>query len=623
MVTRQHFLHLSFIALFSLLLVYVRGIPTNVHRHHSVELIKPHEGWITYGGSDGDTLRTVSRMASRPFTDDEPIAYTVRSGDHHHEDCTDCGKKHRSEFRIDVVKPPSADVERAVTKAVFIMEQSWKSKVPVIARVAFGDLGTSEVLANGGGTFFCRIRSMFDEILPIAAGEAILGRDLNKHKPDKGKYDVLITINKNADWYFGIDGRPPSHSYDLVTVLLHEFYHNLVFTGGIYVEVRKSGNKIVQKAHVHKDRVTRFDAFLANEKGCSVLTYLKDRKLKKSTGLSGVELLAAALTNDRLYFGTESSGKLVKLHAPPVFVAKSSIYHLSPEDAGKGSILTPKFVKGQAQHGISPLIIRMQHLYLDPDVKGASDDCSRPLSDPRGRPATSDDYDTRKKDNDNHPPFVVVNPKPFDVPYYGGFPVGWIIALSILGFILLLTLCALLFCILWKLKKKVKGSSVTSSISSSDLKYGRGSGGGGGHVPPGMPPHPGSGMYGGPPPPSRSRPSMGGGGGPEIVHSYKTPSCSKSSANGYPQPPPGTYPPRTPMYPSKSSGKRPSMPRPPSSSHKPHSELPTTKSSSHRQKPPSCKPKTSTKPSSSRKPPPSTRPPKSCSPKTEDYFDCS
>ncbi len=593
-------------ALLLLFFACARSVPTSVYHGHPVELIQPLEEWTTYGGETGGrTLRTVSRAVSRSPLSDDPIAYTVRSGSH----CADCGHKHKSEFEIDVVKPPDAAVQRAVEKAAYIMEHSWKSKVPVVTRITFGNLGAPDILANGGGTFFCRIRSMFDEILPIAAGEAILGRDLNKHKDKKGKYDVLITINTNAPWYFGTDGKPPAHSYDLVTVLLHEFYHNLLFTGGIYVTVRKTKDRIVQKAHVHEGRITRFDAFLATENGCSVLIYLKDKELKKSTGLSGDELLAAALTNDRLYFGWESHGKLVKLHAPKVFVPKSSIYHLDPDGAGGDLVMTPKFLQGRAQHAIGPRIIKMQHLYLDPDVKGANDKCPRPLPNPQGPAATHDDYErSGSNGSDKHPPFVVVNPKPIEVPHYGRFPVGWIIALSILGVILLLTLCALLFCILWKLKKKIKGSSTSgTSISSSDI-----------HRPghPGVPGHPGEppepelygpsqpGPYGQPGPP-------GGAGG-----SYKTPTHT-SYSGGYPSAVPGLPPPSK----TKSSYRPPSH-RPPS--HRPPSHKPP---SSCKPKPPSCKPKPSTKPSSSRRPPPSTRPPssrpKSRPPKTEDYFDCS
>jgi len=276
--------------------------PTTIR---DVELIQPHHSWITYANSafQSGELPHVARQVSKgqhvslDHTNSK-LSFTVRSGNHPCHNCAPSGHgEDHSKFHIDVHGAPSA-AKKSIEKAADIMGHSWSSSVPVNMRVAFKNIGAPEVLANGGGTYFCRIRSMFDEILPIAAAESILGRDLNEHKKDKGKYDVLITINTRAPWYYSTDGSPSPDKYDLVTVLLHEIYHNLLFTGGIFIEVRKKGNNVIQKAKVHNDHFTRFDSFLANRDGCAVLGYLKDRALKAKTGRSGDVLLGDALTNE-------------------------------------------------------------------------------------------------------------------------------------------------------------------------------------------------------------------------------------------------------------------------------------------------------------------------------------
>lgn len=37
-------------------------------------------------------------------------------------------------------------------------------------------------------------------------------------------------FNSNTNWYYGIDGNPPSTKYDLISTVLHEIGHGLGFS---------------------------------------------------------------------------------------------------------------------------------------------------------------------------------------------------------------------------------------------------------------------------------------------------------------------------------------------------------------------------------------------------------
>lgn len=542
------------------LLFFIDACAAVVTPQH-VEFI-PSDPWTTYGVENGGvaTVRTIGEQATSNVTDDMLLQTVQRNGN----------SNGGSRFKLYLVNEPKhLHVRPAIELAISIMEHAWSSSVQVRTRIEFKDLGGSNVLAQGGGTLFCRIKTLFQELVPIAAGKALLGRDLNKDEPGKRKYDVLITINSRGAWYVETDARPPSNQYDLTTVVLHEIYHNLLFTGGIFVKE----NNI---AYYEKDKLTRFDAFLANRDGCSILGYVYDEKLIAKTGKSGKQLLAESVVNERLYFGYESLGELVQLNAPRVYQPKSSIYHLDDSINGHDALMSPRLRQGEANHQIGPKTRAIQRLYLNPDVRGASIHCPSPLRDPAPRPITPDD---RGVQHDPHPDKGPIGSNPIEYNPTP-FPIAWIIVLSILAILLLLTICALLACFAIKLAKKESGTSSSSSE---------------GNVFQPVPADPG----------------------------YHTPSRSKTSSYepGYPPEPPPQPPtvlPPPPVYPRTASGRRsssgryPSV-RPPSTAH------PSTRPSSGRhggssrhssKKPPSCKPSHRSHRSSR-------------APTTENYFDCS
>ncbi|NCA25418.1 MAG: fibronectin, partial [Actinobacteria bacterium] len=81
-----------------------------------------------------------------------------------------------------------------------------------------------------------------------ALANALAGRDLDVNDPE-----LVIEVSSNANWYFGVDGKCPPRSYDLVSVILHEMAHGLGFMSGSYYDSATGEGRILQP--------TPFDAY--------------------------------------------------------------------------------------------------------------------------------------------------------------------------------------------------------------------------------------------------------------------------------------------------------------------------------------------------------------------------
>ncbi len=147
------------------------------------------------------------------------------------------------------------------------------------------------------------------------------------------KYDVDISLNEETNWHLG-DGDPPADKMDLSTIIMREVYTNLIFSGRILMKPGKP-----YKAFLYGGIPGRFDRFLVNKEGCSILGYLKDEKLQRRLGVTGDELLAAALTNQQLYIKNESMVLNLRLHAPRRFDKRNSVYHTKPSAGGTPTLM--------------------------------------------------------------------------------------------------------------------------------------------------------------------------------------------------------------------------------------------------------------------------------------------
>ncbi|KAI0566078.1 hypothetical protein FGB62_12g358 [Gracilaria domingensis] len=292
-----------------------------------------------------------------------------------------------STYRVDIYGVRNdSNVFPALQHAFDILSDAWTSKVVVNTRVTFTDLGPPNALATGGGVLFVRFDASPDrELLPIAAAEAMTSVDLNARETGLDKYDVLVKINHATPWHVNFHEHTPTDKYDIVTVLLHEVYHNLIFSGAITVD---TSSPKAPHAFLLDGYPARFDLFLANEHDCAVLDYLKDTQLASSTNATNGQLLAESVTNNRLFFHDPESGVRIPLYAPEKYTIKSSIYHTVSSRRYDDDIMSYSVPAGFQDRTISSHVLQIQRAMLDPNHRGAKH-CKFPLSDPSARRAAN------------------------------------------------------------------------------------------------------------------------------------------------------------------------------------------------------------------------------------------
>ena len=138
-----------------------------------------------------------------------------------------------------LVPPPAAiqvtysgftpEAETAFQRAVDLWSALLITTAPIRIEAAFDDSHDPGVLGGAGPTFFRGGGE--NPLFPLALADQIVGRDL-----DPGDADMRATFSNEADWYFGLDGRPGEDQFDFVSVVLHELAHGLGFFDSFEVE---------------------------------------------------------------------------------------------------------------------------------------------------------------------------------------------------------------------------------------------------------------------------------------------------------------------------------------------------------------------------------------------------
>jgi hypothetical protein len=143
------------------------------------------------------------------------------------------------------------------------------------------------------------------------AGSSLLPKMSNMH----------ITYNGTFSWYYGTDGQPQGHEYDLMTVVLHEITHGLNFSGSTeYAEGRGSWGYYTDLPSPQTPNI--FDRFIRDEAGKALVEY-------SNNSLA----LGAALTSGKLWFHgpkalAANGGEAVRIYAPSSWEPASSYAHL-------------------------------------------------------------------------------------------------------------------------------------------------------------------------------------------------------------------------------------------------------------------------------------------------------
>lgn len=284
------------------------------------------------------------------------------------------GRNSNFSIRVYGKHPLPDDYRTALETAFRLVADFWPSAVVVRAKVKFRDLGQSNKLAIGGGVTFMKMQNL---LFPIGALEAITGQELHDNARNVSKYDIFVQLNSNTPWHVDVRTNPRPTAWDLATVVAHEAYHNLMFTGSI--RVRKVNRK--KTAYLEANTPSGFDRFLSNRRGCSILRYLGDKQLAESLRRSPGELLVGALTNDQLYFSSEQARIHVPLYAPRRYRKRSSTYHVDTRGSEIPSLMDPTLERGVRVLHFSADLLAMQDAYLNLTISGARA-CNYPMVNP-------------------------------------------------------------------------------------------------------------------------------------------------------------------------------------------------------------------------------------------------
>ncbi|MCX6325106.1 MAG: T9SS type A sorting domain-containing protein [Bacteroidia bacterium] len=179
-------------------------------------------------------------------------------------------------------------------------------------------------------------------IYPVALAEKIAGESLN----DDLQGDLQLTINSSQNWYLGTDGKTPTSSYDLITVVLHEICHGLGFFDSMDTNVSAGWYGISSIPMI-------YDTFIEDFSGNRLTDTLKYNNY--STGLRN------QLIGGQLYFNgpllkkyselNNYSASRAKLWAPSTWDAGSSVSHLDDNvTRDSDALMTPSIDHGEAIH---------------------------------------------------------------------------------------------------------------------------------------------------------------------------------------------------------------------------------------------------------------------------------
>jgi len=250
----------------------------------------------------------------------------------------------KSNFIVNFNTVPTV-ARTAVQAAIDVWSENFSSTVPVSVNVSWGRASSYGILASASAkSNFANFPNAPDKTLYYASAlaNALAGKDLDPNNPE-----LEITITSDAPWYYGVDGKCPPKSYDLVSVILHEMGHGLGFISGNYYDQYSGYGRV--------DLPTPFDAY----------TQLPDGRRLADMPSPSIET-GKALTSP-LYWSGENGikangGVKPPLFTPSIYEPGSSVSHLDERtfsQAGANRVMTPNLDSGEVFHLPGSLLLAM------------------------------------------------------------------------------------------------------------------------------------------------------------------------------------------------------------------------------------------------------------------------
>ena len=250
----------------------------------------------------------------------------------------------KSNFIVDFNTVPIT-ARAAVQAAIDVWSENFSSTVPINVNVTWSRASSYGILASASAkSNFANFPNAPDKTLYYASAlaNALAGKDLDPNNPE-----LEITITSDAPWYYGVDGKCPPKSFDLVSVILHEMGHGLGFISGNYYDQYSGYGRI--------DLPTPFDAY----------AQLPDGRRLADMPSPSIET-GKALTSP-LYWSGENgikanNGVKPPLYTPSIYEPGSSVSHLDERtfsQAGANRVMTPNLDSGEVFHLPGSLLLAM------------------------------------------------------------------------------------------------------------------------------------------------------------------------------------------------------------------------------------------------------------------------
>ncbi len=148
--------------------------------------------------------------------------------------------------------------------------------------------------------------------VPIALANQQSDRDRDPDEPD-----FAMTVIDRSNWYLGLDGRPESDQFDLVSVVLHEISHGLGIVASFDLDDDGNGQYGL-KFRDREERIpTLFDYFVRLRNGDRLITDLSSPSDELADAINGIKLFGQdhkrgepMVVEPPSCFGRQASSKL-------------------------------------------------------------------------------------------------------------------------------------------------------------------------------------------------------------------------------------------------------------------------------------------------------------------------
>ena len=173
-----------------------------------------------------------------------------------------------------------------------------------------------------------------------------------------GEPDFEITVIDRTDWYLGLDGRPGSDRFDLVSVVLHEMSHGLGIIDSFELDDDANGRHGLTFRDREERTPTLFDYYVRLRNGDRLITDLSNPSVELADAITGLKLFWTGPRTRRANGGLTP----VMLWAPSEFETASSVAHLDEDAYPSGtsdSLMTPHLRRGEVSQSPGPLLRAM------------------------------------------------------------------------------------------------------------------------------------------------------------------------------------------------------------------------------------------------------------------------